>query len=43
LNDEPARRRIAQSQRTGVEERLSYVAGLRSALGRIGRLIEQEA
>lgn len=42
VHDEPLRRAIAQQQRASVENRLSYVAGLRRTLARIGRLLAEE-
>lgn len=42
LNNDSARRRIADRQRQSIEHRLSYPAGLSRALRAVGRLLSQE-
>ena len=41
IDDAPARRALAREQRESVQHRLSYTAGLRRALARIGRLLSE--
>ncbi|MEL7089619.1 MAG: hypothetical protein AAGL98_14455, partial [Planctomycetota bacterium] len=42
LDDDFARADLAEAQRLSVEQRLSYTAGLRRVLARIGRLLAEE-
>ncbi|MEM6460238.1 MAG: glycosyltransferase, partial [Planctomycetota bacterium] len=42
LGDPPLRETIAEQQRAWVEARLTYTAGLRRTLARVGRLLREE-